>query len=104
MAEAMVYILRHRFQTLALLSSKPQGKMDTPFSAYKHLQALSNELSTPLIVRCPADDRRAAKSFVDLTNSRLSYFVGVYASEHLSASLVSGDRNLTNGTQARMGF
>lgn len=55
------------------------------------LRVMSNELNTPKILVCPADQRRVAATVFDLTaprpalpfvnNSNVSYFVGVDASE-----------------------
>lgn len=60
---------------------------------------MSNELNTPKILICPADVRRPAANFgPGLANSNISYFVGVNADETQPQMLLSGDRNLTNGT------
>jgi competence protein ComGC len=37
-------------------------------NAFRHFQVMSNELSTPKILICPADDRTAAASFARLKN------------------------------------
>ena len=59
---------------------------------------MSNELSTPNILICPADIRAPATNFgLELANSNVSYFVGVTANEIDYRMLLSGDRNLTNG-------
>jgi prepilin-type N-terminal cleavage/methylation domain-containing protein/prepilin-type processing-associated H-X9-DG protein len=65
-------------------------------SAYRHLQALSNELVTPKIVLCPMDTRLAAENFSSLKNTNVSYFVNVRAANGKSSSLLAGDRNLTS--------
>jgi prepilin-type N-terminal cleavage/methylation domain-containing protein/prepilin-type processing-associated H-X9-DG protein len=65
-------------------------------SAFRHLQALSNELVTAKILICPADTRRAAENFAALRNDRVSYFVVVNAEFGKSTSLLAGDRNVTN--------
>jgi prepilin-type processing-associated H-X9-DG protein len=65
---------------------------------FRHFQVMSNELSTPVILICPADIRKAAKSFSVLSNTNISYFVGVDANDRFPQSLLAGDRNLmTNG-------
>jgi len=70
-------------------------------NAFRHFQALSNELWTPLLLVCPADSRvsagREIDSFQQLTNTNLSYFVGLNALLTQPAMLLSGDRHLTNG-------
>jgi len=64
------------------------------YFAYRHFQALSNELGTPKILICPTDLRVAATNFGGLQNSNLSYFVGVRADFDQPNSLLAGDRNL----------
>jgi type II secretory pathway pseudopilin PulG len=66
------------------------------------LRGLSNELSTPIVLICPADTRKPAKNWASLSRTNLSYFGGIGASESLPQSILSGDRNITtNG--ARIG-
>ncbi len=69
-------------------------------NGFRYFQVMSNELSTPKILICPADKKRAAATNFtgDFTGARISYFVGLDANEttHPSAFL-SGDRNITNG-------
>jgi competence protein ComGC len=66
-------------------------------NAFRHFQVMSNELSTPKILVCPADDRTAAASFARLKNQNVSYFVGLDATEVRPQMLLTGDRNVTNG-------
>ena len=78
------------------------------YFSFRHFQVLSNELSTPKVVVCPADSRPAAVNFAALSNERLSYFVGVNAEFSKPGSILAGDRNLTNdfaslGTLANLG-
>jgi prepilin-type N-terminal cleavage/methylation domain-containing protein len=43
---------------------------------------LSNQLSTPHILKCPADRQRAAiSSFAKLANTNISYFIGLDSTE-----------------------
>jgi prepilin-type N-terminal cleavage/methylation domain-containing protein/prepilin-type processing-associated H-X9-DG protein len=58
-------------------------------------QVMSNELSTPRILLCPADaDRFAAKNFTTgFDNSTISYFAGVDAADDKPAMFLSGDEN-----------
>lgn len=62
-------------------------------------QLLSNELSTPKILVCPADpDRVEASDFSNLTSKNISYFTSLTAVETKPASILGGDRNiLING-------
>ena len=59
-------------------------------------QVMSNELSTPKILICPADKGRAsAASFqTDFNNSHISYFISTDASESYPRQIMSGDDNL----------
>jgi type II secretory pathway pseudopilin PulG len=60
-------------------------------------QIISNELSTPKILRCPEEGSRGyATNFANLQENNISYFVGLDAIEGRPSSLLSGDRNLTN--------
>jgi prepilin-type processing-associated H-X9-DG protein len=64
---------------------------------YVHFQVLSNELSLPKVLVCPADEREAALDFRSLRNTNLSYFIGLDADETRPQMLLAGDRNVTNG-------
>jgi prepilin-type N-terminal cleavage/methylation domain-containing protein len=55
---------------------------------------LSNELSTPRIIVCPADVRERVEDWPKLTTNSVSYFVGLSARETLPQSFMAGDRNL----------
>ena len=74
---------------------------------WRHFQVMSNELSTPKVLFCPTDwdsVRDRATNFSGLGNSNLSYFIGPDASETDPQSLLSGDRNITNGTPIKNGI
>jgi type II secretory pathway pseudopilin PulG len=62
---------------------------------FRYFQVMSNELSTPRILVCPADTRTAAANFVRLKNQNVSYFVGLDASDAYPQRFLSGDRNIT---------
>jgi hypothetical protein len=52
------------------------------------------------IVVCPSDERKPANTFSNfVSNSSLSYFVGVSASYGQVKGLLAGDRNLGRGTE-----
>jgi prepilin-type processing-associated H-X9-DG protein len=60
-----------------------------------YFQTASNELKDIKIFICPFDKTRsAAKSFVDLTDSNISYFLNADASRNSTSSFLSGDRFL----------
>jgi hypothetical protein len=90
------------------LSVSNGGAMEfigTP-ETFRHFQVMSNELGTPRILFCPADTKRGcATNFTsELNNSRISYFVGVDATQTNAMMLLSGDRNITNGTAITRGL
>ncbi|MBI2949525.1 MAG: prepilin-type N-terminal cleavage/methylation domain-containing protein [Verrucomicrobia bacterium] len=74
---------------------------------WRHFAAMSNELSTPKIIVCPADGSKTeatnwgvvlpAGHLIKLGNKATSFFVGQDADETRPQSLLSGDRNVTNG-------
>jgi prepilin-type N-terminal cleavage/methylation domain-containing protein len=64
-----------------------------------HYRAVSNELSTPKILVCPANRERvpADEWFLLSGFENVSYFVGLTAMESNPQSILSGDSNLTGG-------
>jgi prepilin-type processing-associated H-X9-DG protein len=56
---------------------------------------MSNELSTPKVLVCPADNSRAvATNFSnDFNNGKISYFVGLDAADEYPQRALSGDDN-----------
>ncbi len=72
--------------------------LGSTYFAFRHFQALSNELVTPRILTCPADTRAAADNFRDLKNDQVSYFAGATAEFEKPDSILAGDRNLTSFT------
>jgi competence protein ComGC len=76
----------------------------TSGEAFRYFQVMSNELSTPRILVCPADKRNPVKEFESLSNSNLSYFVVLNADDARPEMILAGDRNLTNGTSLARGI
>jgi len=73
-------------------------------NVFRYFYAMSNELSPKELV-CPADKRVAAASFPLLSNSNISYFVGLDADETQPNMLLAGDRNLVlNDAEVRAGL
>src|SRR5437773_6335234 len=82
---------------------------------YVHFGVMSNELTTPKIVLCPADSaggRTEATNWNMLAfqqknpgfnNTKISYFVGTDADETRPSMLLSGDRNILNDTVSYYG-
>lgn len=64
-------------------------------NAFKHFQALSNELVNPRLLICPVDFRSSAKDWNGLRNTNLSYFLALDAKLNISHSLFAGDRNVS---------
>ena len=58
-------------------------------------QVLSNELSIPKVVICPADTRQPAPNWESLATTNLSYFVGIDAEDTRPNMMLAGDRNLS---------
>jgi type II secretory pathway pseudopilin PulG len=65
------------------------------FFAFRHFQAVSNELVDPRLLICPADNRLPSPTFAALQNENVSYFVAPMAQPGHSDSIVAGDRNIT---------
>jgi len=61
---------------------------------------MSNEFGlSPKILICPSDERQSADIFSNIvSNTNLSYFVGVSSDDYYPQSILSGDRNLAPGT------
>jgi type II secretory pathway pseudopilin PulG len=88
------------------VSSAQGGTMEYTDGAntFRHFQVMSNELSTPKILICPADTRIAAVNFSGLKNQNVSYFVGLEANELNPQMLLDGDRNLNVGNEPKNGI
>jgi len=65
---------------------------------YQVFQVMSNELGTPKITSCRADERPVPTNFggqfSELGNTSVSYFVGQNAAETNAAQYLAGDRNI----------
>ena len=81
-------------------------------NVFQTYMVMSNELSNPQVIVCPADERTAATNFTsDFTattarNTRCSFFVGKDADEVNPQMFLSGDRNIgdnTGGTYSTAG-
>ena len=70
--------------------------LQNPSLAWPHFLALSNELSSPRIARCPNDlTGIQPTTWRDATNnSAFSYFLGLDASEEYPETILGGDSNL----------
>lgn len=79
-------------------------EFDTGTDTFRHFQIMSNELSTPKILICPADTRTVANNFSHLKNQNVSYFVGLEANDAHPQRFLDGDRNLTGESDPENGI
>lgn len=77
---------------------------DSGANTFHHFLVMSNELSTPKILLCPADTRMAVGDFKWFGNKNLSYFVALDADESFPQRFLDGDRNLTGDTGPENGI
>jgi prepilin-type N-terminal cleavage/methylation domain-containing protein/prepilin-type processing-associated H-X9-DG protein len=68
------------------------------YLTYQLFLPVANELVTPRILHCPADERGAALNWDLFNNTDLSYFLSVSADMGASHSILAGDRNITNNS------
>ena len=95
----VVYPMKYRTNNFDGPTYAIQQKM------FVYFQTMSNELSTPKILVCPSDDRNPALNFDVMSNTNISYFVGLDADETMPQILLAGDRKLTiNGIPASTGL
>jgi hypothetical protein len=73
---------------------------------YPHFMVMSNELNTPKILFCPQDRNHSiASSFTNVSDTNISYFVGVDADASGPAMFLAGDGNLaTHGRRVQSGL
>ncbi|MDB6030142.1 MAG: hypothetical protein JWM16_480 [Verrucomicrobiales bacterium] len=63
---------------------------------FRHFFAISNELTSPKVLCCPRDLERPKQSeWNRVSNSNVSYFVGLDADESQPQAILSGDRSLS---------
>jgi prepilin-type processing-associated H-X9-DG protein len=68
---------------------------------------MSDQLIEPKLLICPADTARkraVATDFNVLSNSNLSYFVGMASNEICARMILSGDHNIDNGETIKNGI
>lgn len=75
------------------------SQRDTNVSAT--FRIMSNDLSTPKIIICPSDKRRAAQDWVTVAEVNVSYFLGIESKEDRPGAPLVGDRNLEGGRPRR---
>ena len=70
----------------------------------RYFQVMSNELSTPKVLICPADTRMAVLNFARLKNQNVSYFIGLDADEADPQRFLDGDRNIVGAAAPENGI
>ena len=60
-------------------------------AVWQHFRVLSNELRTPRILICPETKARPSKSWQNIRDTNITYFVGLTAAETLPQSFLGGD-------------
>lgn len=74
-----------------------EGGSYTRPNVWETYKVMSNDISTPKILICPSDTRKAADSLVKFSDTNISYFLGIESKEHRPGGLLAGDRNIENG-------
>jgi prepilin-type processing-associated H-X9-DG protein len=78
-------------ESLSLRTNSADVRANPPLP----FENIFNELSSPRILVCPADEERsAAKSLTEITTGNISYFATLSARGTNSAAFLGGDRNL----------
>lgn len=72
------------------------GRGEDIFFAFRHFQAISNDVNEPKVFRCPVDFRTPAETMAKLKNENISYFIAVTAEVSRPVSLLAGDRNIVD--------
>ncbi len=90
------------------LAARAKDDGGTPQRALDFAIMLTNELSTPQLLYCPADRKDAVTSWEQAKVIRISYFfglgsVGAATNSALATSFLAGDRNITNGLAMKRG-
>lgn len=80
------------------ISTNAETVVNEATPVYQYFKLTENELGTPKILICPKETKRTvATDFSNFNNSNVSYFIGLDSNENLPQSILSGDRNITNG-------
>lgn len=74
-----------------------RGGSSTRSRAFYTFQVLSNEINALKVLLCPSDTNKAAQTWASLSDTNLSYFVGVDTKEGRPGMLLVGDRNIDGG-------
>ena len=89
------------------LTNSEMMKLISSGKAYVFWQTLSNELSTPKVLRCPDDAERtyAADFTTNFSDANISYFFSLDAADTYPQMILDGDDNLAvNGVRVKPGI
>ena len=75
-------------------STNDGGTLEVSNLVWRSFQVLSNEIGSALILACPGDSVEIRKDFALLSNTNISYFIGLDADESQPDLLLTGDRCL----------
>jgi competence protein ComGC len=90
-----------------ILTNEETMKLVGSGKAYLFWQTMSNELSTPKVLRCPADtERTAATNFnIGFSDANISYFFSLDAADTYPQMILDGDDNVAvNGVRVKSGI
>ncbi len=82
----------------------PAGGSSGATTPSTHFRTISNFLSSPRLLTCPATRRPTAPSFISLTDASLSYLLGAHATPEKAFELLSGDIDIEGGGQATCSY
>jgi competence protein ComGC len=82
-----------------VVSTNRGGTLEVENEVWRSMLVMSNELGTPLILACPSDSREPAANFAALSNSNISYFIGLDAPDSMPEAPLVGDRFLSVGRE-----
>jgi prepilin-type processing-associated H-X9-DG protein len=71
---------------------------------FMHFQVLSFFYITPERLTCPSDNARTPAQRFPISNSNLSFFINLNAGAPGSGAILSGDRNITGGSNTSQGW
>lgn len=74
-----------------------RGGSQTRSRVFYTFQCMSNEMNALKVLVCPSDTNRMAQDWARLSDTNISYFVGVDTKEGRPGMLLVGDRNIEGG-------
>lgn len=83
------------------LTTNNEGSLEFASSggqAFRHFQCQSNFIVAQVVLVCPQDTRQAATNWATMSNTNVSYFVGLDSDPKRPLSIMAGDRNITRAS------